>query len=414
MKVNMIRLKKSSILIFLLIILLFRPTILIQFPAIDTIVSLLGNIVSIYAIFMWLINRVRSDKWLLRVGFFCATLIVCTLLEGGKLYFVFASIRIFAGCLILDRLAEKYSDRFFCITKYALATLVFINLISMIVFPNGIIQIAREANEWYSYQVSWWLFGNKNGMIMWLFPLTVLSEVSILKNKNKSKEYVRDVLILVSCFATALIGKSSTTLFILLMILLFPVFYNGTRPFWNNLKPWMILTIYFGLSILLIFSSQLGIFSFLAGLFGKDATFTGRTTAWLNSVLLFIQKPLLGYGLLDADTARRYLGAYAFVNSHNTLLQVLVSGGVVLGIQYIGVLHMLMKNICNVREISPKVSALILWALFMLCIQSCFEANADSILYWNILTIMLCMVKMMKERSGPNEDDIQFYCDSEI
>ena len=165
----MLNLKKSSVSIFLLILLLFRPTIIIKFSTIDKIVSLLGNCISIYALFMWMIHNFKVDKWLLHLGVFCLTLLVCTIINDGKLNLIFAVIRIFAGALIIDRLAEKNGDRFFDITKYALAFLVIVNLLSMILFPNGIIQITREANEWSSYEVSWWLFGNKNGMFL-AFP----------------------------------------------------------------------------------------------------------------------------------------------------------------------------------------------------------------------------------------------------
>ena len=187
------------------------------------------------------------------------------------------------------------------------------------------------------------------------------------------------------------------------MILIFPLIFKLLKSGVGNIKPWMILFIYLSINLLLVFSSHLGIFSFFAGLFGKDSTFTGRTTAWTNSVLLFLQKPILGYGLLDADTARAYLGAYAFVNSHNTLLQVLISGGLLLCVQYIMLLHMLLKKNCEVENNDSAFFAMIIWTLFMLSIQSCFEANADSILYWNILTIIYCIIRINSRRKDRNE-----------
>lgn len=61
----------------------------------------------------------------------------------------------------------------------------------------------------------------------------------------------------------------------------------------------------------------------ITGVLGKDLTFSGRVTAWMNASVYIFQKPISGWGQMTAESAKKMLGSAALVNAHNQWLQIL-------------------------------------------------------------------------------------------
>ena len=278
---KVIKIRSSHILPFLLIILLFVPMIVIKFSFMDHFVSLCTNLVVFASLFLWVLYRCRMSKWLMGIGVFCMIPIFTTAINHGNLIDAIISyIKIFAFCMIIEKLIVKYKQDMLTIIKNALFLLVAFNLISMILMPNGIIQLERDVNEWYQYSVPWWMFGNKNSMFLWLYPTNMLAQINILENRSEHKRNVYNYIILFTTVVTAFLSLSSTTIFAICLSTLFVFFTSFFTRFSNvfNIRNYIIFFVI--LTILLVTSSQFGLFNVLSGLFVKDATFTGRTTAW--------------------------------------------------------------------------------------------------------------------------------------
>lgn len=60
-------------------------------------------------------------------------------------------------------------------------------------------------------------------------------------------------------------------------------------------------------------------------LVGKDATFSGRTYIWTQTMISVLNSPLTGIGWYSGEWAELALGA---VNTHNIILNILLQGGV--------------------------------------------------------------------------------------
>jgi len=386
----MIQIKKSSLIVALAALMLFRPSIIMQYPALDLIVSLIVNLISILVLFLWVLKGLKNDTWIISTGIFFVTLIVITIANQGETTYIFSAIKIFVAILIWKVMTKTSPDRFLFIIKDILFVLVLLNLVSMIFFPEGIIQLHRVASEWDDYYVGWWLFGNKNTMILWIYALNVLAQISLCRENEHRKIYSIDIWMIIATVLTAFFCKSSTTIVVIVLLSIVPIIWEKFNlwSFVSAIHPFMILIGYLIFFIILITSTQFGLFEMVTNLFDKDVTFTGRTSAWAKSVILIANKPWFGYGVLSSERLRSLLGAFAFVNAHNTLLQTLIDGGIVLGIQYLAIIYLLCKKIVGLDISHIKEKNILLIAIAILTIAISFEAYTENLMFWNILSLI--------------------------
>lgn len=394
----MLKIRKSSIVVALGTLMLFRPPIIMQYTILDRLVSLSVNAISALVLVQWLLAKMKVDKWIIQTGVFFATLIVVTVANGGEMTYVFSAIKIFAAVLIWNGMIKKSPDHFLLVVKNTLFFLVLLNLASMILFPNGLVQIQRVENEWNEYSVGWWIFGNKNTMIMWIFSLNILAQNSLYLKKKYHKTYYKDVWMIGATILTAFLSKSSTTIIAIVLISSLPYIYSFFESQCRKeiLSPNVILASYIIFTVILITSTQLELFKIVADIFDKDVTFTGRTSAWAQAMVLIAKKPWFGYGMLNEQTFKNLLGAYAFVNAHNTLLQSIIEGGIVLGVQYLMTYYLLCKKIKRISDEYLRQKALLLMSMIVLGIAMSFEAYTDSLLFWNMFTLIYYTVEFIQ------------------
>ena len=130
--------------------------------------------------------------------------------------------------------------------------------------------------------------------------------------------------------------------------------------------------------------TNVGIITFVASLFGKNTTFTGRVDAWSSALKLLQQSTLIGKGSLDTESLRNVLHGYAFVNAHNAFLQLGIEGGIIL---YSMVIVLGKTMIDKIKNIRIDIKVFIEWAFLALFIEMSFEALVDSSFFWMIFVI---------------------------
>ena len=403
----MLNVKKTSLITVLWILLLFRPTIISRYSALDSLVSLVVNISSFAVLALWGLKAFRVDKWILSVGVLFAAEIVFTLINGGEMTTIYAVVKIFAAILVWRKLYKKNSDDFLRLMRNVLFFLVLINLVSMIVYPEGMLQVHRDANEYYEYNVAWWIFGNKNSMLMWLYLLNVLAQLDIMLNEKRGNRFFIDCCMILSTILTAFMGQSSTTIGVLVALSVFIPLYRffSNRFVKGLLTPVSITVVYIIFTVILMSATQFNVFGLIAGIFGKDITFTGRTNVWVQAVALIFRRPWLGYGMLSDDASRGLFGRFGAVNSHNTLLQSFLNGGVILGVGYIALFYLLCRKIWQISERYVKERTFLMFAMLILAIAASFESYMESMRFWNVVTVIYYLVNLIQEREFNEESE---------
>lgn len=394
--------KLYNLITAILIFLVFRPTIIMEFEILDKIISFTINVISVITLLYWIVNKGVFDSLLLSTFVFFGIMIMLTIFDSWQFTNIFSTIKIFLSVLLLQYLYKFNPNKFFDITKGVLLFLVTINLLSMIIFPNGIIQIHQIANEYYQYYQPWWIFGHKNNIFFWIMGLLMLSQIGIFNNINK-KNYV-NIFSIIIVFVSALVSKSSTTIIcIILSCLLF--IYSLVFKIRLNLKNKKLVSAlcifaYFAFSFVLFNFNDIFIFKFISSMFGKDVTFTGRTDAWSSAITLFINRPLFGYGILSENQMRFMLGNYAFVNAHNTLLQLLINGGIILLLPYISILFLLLLSILKISTTFKKQKYILFTSMIILMLASNFESYISNLMFWNTIAIIFYYTKYFQDNKN--------------
>lgn len=276
-----------------------------------------------------------------------AWVLVITILSGGFHMSNLAMIATSIGAALLLEYYMQFGNtkKFLGVVEGILLFWIVINLVSMIVYPDG---MYTDARLWTDN----WILGYKNRHIYYYLPFLFISATSqYIKYKRLTVKYFGTIAIIV---VSALLSKSITTT---IAIILFTglVFIIGKRelPEWLDLKlPFIVSVVVSGLIILMGFQSYFSFF--LTDILGKDTTLTARTYIWSRALVDFSDQPIFGNGLIGYSDIFR---TWTVSQMHNMYLDILVVGGIVLAAIFtITILHLnkkymeykvlILKNIC--------------------------------------------------------------------
>ena len=145
-----------------------------------------------------------------------------------------------------------------------------------------------------------------------LIPLTIVS-LSILFMVQSMTSLVSVLLFVIFCSLPGVKFPRLCITGLLSVVILFQIFvcFNGKGIENNEFATWFIVDV-----------------------LEKDITFTNRTDLWDASMRLFIESPLMGYGLPTTEWYHSNLSSAA-IGPHNLILGLMLYGGVVAALIYI-------------------------------------------------------------------------------
>ena len=223
---------------------------------------------------------------------------------------------------------EKRPRRLLSVSFFVLAAICICDFVSVLFYPDGLYQDVRYENEYYTAVLKGWVLGLKNNHVLWFLSLVI---VSSLLDWSKTRS-LRPSFRTISCYAVsiatvAMMGSSTSSVVFIVMfaILCFERHLCHSRLLLN---PWIVCAVLLALWFFLVFSSSLAILNeFLFNTFGKDATFSGRSLAWMKTLEMAIDSPIMGYGTQTSAQRALSLGSVEYVNAHNQILELFYVGG---------------------------------------------------------------------------------------
>jgi O-antigen ligase len=266
------------------------------------------------------------------------------------------------------------ADRVFFEFGYrTLGIMLAINLISIIGFPSGIMTTAYYHNSIY-------FLGMKNGFSEVIIPYLLLLFISYYKKIiGKSTLFAGSALSLL----TISLSYSTTGL---LAVLTFFTFILFSKNRGENIKKykWVIIGCVCMTIALVFFRIQEYFSYFIEGVLGKSVTLTNRTIIWDEAFKLITEKPILGRGL-NLKTGNILVGQ-TYYYSHNMIIEILVSTGILGLLSYATIYLNILKSIIRKRERSEIYNVLFssLIAFFV-----CSIAEAPVLVLYQYLIIML-------------------------
>lgn len=316
-----IRVPVKKTVYMLLLFPLIEPAIFEQVRILDQIFNLL-KLVSFVSIFLLYIGkRGKIDKFILTILSCYFIGVVSTAFHGGWLYkAALQFVSVAAMVLLAKMLLEEDPMLCFDVFLPLLELLLYTNLVSIILFPNG---MYTEVTKFYK-QTSNWVLGLDNVQVIYYVAGMAIVTLRDYYRFGRLKLSVRSLMLIAVCYITVFIRWQVTALVGLAIIfpaILFPQLFAKSRSL--NIVTYLTVVSIFFVTVV-IFRTQDYFAFFIQDVLHKSLTFSGRTPVWDNAMAVISANLLLGIGTPDREIAWEYLGQ---AHAHNIFLHMLVSGG---------------------------------------------------------------------------------------
>ncbi len=187
---------------------------------------------------------------------------------------------------LLDALLKNSESRFLLAGKVLFGALCAASVLSIFLFPHGFFNNASK------YQALWALGAKNNAFpFYYIFFLFLFAEKSCLNKKL----CVLTVLSVIAMIIGARICQSANTTICLFLILVVYILYK-TGFLVEKLDIRILLGLFALLLLVVYLGSRLQLIDFVASLFGRNATFSGRDYLWEQAIDHALANPLFGAG----------------------------------------------------------------------------------------------------------------------
>ena len=178
------------------------------------------------------------------------------------------------------------------------------------------------------------------------------------------------------CTLSSILENSSTSIVVSIFINCSVVLYLTKKKF-NKIPVNLCIILYSIFEILLVTGSVAFLGTIVNDLFHKDLTFSGRSFIWNQILLLFLQKPLFGWGYLGSEAVSNMLGSKVYTSAHNQWLNFIFQGGIILFIIAVALFYIVVKAIKT--QLSNRNVFIMTFILLSLFINMLFEAQFNNV-----------------------------------
>ena len=389
--------KKNNVLKKLLYILFlipfFEPRCMpVFFPKISYILYTLlpCPVLLIFALFT--IKRKCFTKIIVYILLFMSILLFSTIINNGDLKEILKiSFEVIGLTLLINYGLTNDAKNFLDCSNIFFTLLVFINLTTIILYPNGMyIDSSNYTENWF--------FGYRNIHILFILPAIIFNfSRSYYLNYNLNKY---NYIYLITCLVSMILSKSGTSIIGLFLIVALLSLYRAKRTF--SIKRYANISLTAFVSIVILRIQE--IFKFIiVDIMKKDLTFTGRTYIWNDVEGLILKKPLFGYGQ-EFKNIRLIKTRIPSYHAHNQFLEIAYKTGAVGMLIFLIIISLCVKKLNNFKEYSiAKFFSICLFAVLIMMITEAYVAN--NILY--LFVIFYNVDNLIKVRGEKNEENIK-------
>lgn len=235
-----------------------------------------------------------------------------------------------------------------------------INLVCLIVFPNGV----WKTVSMYGLEAQYTFLGLKNQVTpIIIFSITVLF-IKIYKNNFKFNRFC--IIFANIILFNILIMKSATGILGVISIIIF-YFIGVKNNKIMNIKTISILCFVLFLAIV-VFKIQNLFDFFIVDILHKDLTLSNRVGIWDNTIYMIKESILLGYGHGTLSNVVKDR------NAHNFYLQILIQTGILGFLAYVNIFIVsIRKCYFNAHLSSSKIISACLGGFMICCITEVYS-----------------------------------------
>lgn len=350
-----------------------------------------GKIISFGIIIVLYLNGRRLSRMLACIILYQLTLLFSTAMNDGNYWKLAVSCgTVISFCMITELSVKKNSRLYFKTVLDIYIPLSVINLLTILLFPDGIAREDYYGNIYY-------LLGIRNGLPSLLIPLLIYAFVysGISGRKFTGKVFFFTAVV----SATILITWSATGVAGLVIFLLFVFFIYGKKSavLFDSLN---LSVIYVAAFLCIIVFRLQSAFSFIIeDLLHKSISFTGRTDIWDIAIMLIKRSPIIGYGVYEGHGLIFIRGQYYY--AHNAVLEVLLQGGAVSLVFYVLIFAVSAVSLYKCRRL--RVSQMLSFGIFTVIVMMLMEAYSNIWIF--VLPVIACCVPEIAEQSEKTEEE---------
>lgn len=280
-------------------------------------------------------------------------LVIITKIRGGNYYYQNELHPALALMLLLDMGLQREKKSALNALAVTLEFYVYLNLLSLLLQPNGIYVEAETG-------VRYWILGSHVIYYRVLFPALC---VSLLQGYNAKGHLTAraGVMLLASLFTVLRQGGGAGIAAYLLMLALLLLYYRRSLPKWLSLSHFTALCAALFIGVV-FFRIQYAFAFFIEGVMHRSLDFTRRVEVWEAAFKLVAQHPVTGYGVFPVShMITLYLER---AHAHNHMLELLVQGGVIGLLPFLGVIGLSGHRLVRYRAYpAAKILAITLFGL---------------------------------------------------
>lgn len=351
-----------------------------------------------YLILSYILKRKRFSLITFLILLILTLIILVTIRRNGD---SLTAIQVISRPFLIVMVLDYYRNKVDCVLSIWMKIcfiLVFIDLMSMILFPTGLYATNL-------YDINWFL-GYKTARFEYVMPLVLISLYLSYKSKNNFSLYL--LLTLFMSLFTMWYSKSTAAFLSLLFLIIIVIldffkgylkqkFYLYYLIFTNKI----IILLYTFANIALFLISQLIIVQqFVINVLHKDPTLTTRTTLWARIFQYMRKFFMFGCGYLNFDqfvliTQNQYAGS-----AHNLMIRILVNVGFVGLILFYVILLVGLPNKKNLKSIDHKYFVFVIGIVATLIIGLTSDSMFLSFFNFPIIQLAYFNKKSIKSEKG--------------
>lgn len=327
-----------------------------------------------FIILVLYIIRGKASPIVIVIAVYESVILFSTIMNSGVVLITIKNLVLTIGlCMLIDLQLNTRPGRFLKLFFFVLSGMVIINLITVILYPDGLYK-----SEFY---VRNWFLGYKNVQTLYIYPLLAVFEVYSMKRQWSFAFKAGCVALFV--FSVYLIGDGGSAIASITLWIVLWLACEGVK-LTKLLTVYRVLLAHFIFFICIIFFRLQNYLSFIIeNWLKKSLTFTGRTSRWDIAFQLIAKKPVLGWGQQSGEVMRTEL-LNGLSHCHNEFLQILFQSGIIgLSIFLIAfyLLHQRMTHVQNRKLV-------FLFCCILLCFFLIFQVEAVNMTtFWGFVVI---------------------------
>lgn len=248
--------------------------------------------------------------------------------------------------------------------NFVYSSLVYINTILYLLFPNGYTQSETYAGN----IINRYFLGVENQFAATLIPAIM---INVIYNYTKYGRLKINSYILITVVLFTFLYVSSATSIVGIFLIIFYLLFISRSNLKNLINNINIIVSVASLYLIIVVFNSLEIFSFIIEeILKKDLTLSTRTLLWDRAFIYIKESPIIGYGYLGGGKYLQVTSTRS-MDSHNTILQFLLQHGILgIGILFI-LLFIFFRNISKNKK--NKINLFILYSFFVASIMMISE-----------------------------------------